>query len=446
MKRRDFLARTGLGLGSLALSGGLLGGLARAAESTDRYYVFCYFEGGWDHLLALDPRDPAIFTSAAVNETGIEPGYELLPADFSRQLVKAGGMSFGPAIGEMAELTDHFSVVRGINMATLTHEVGRRYFITGRPPSGSTARGSSVASLASWHLGDAEPVPHLALSVESYLEPDLPAYAAAMQVAAVDSMRYILRENLGIPTLVRPGVKDALARYRAKAGACDDGGAGGSSLAASYRANSERAVQLVKSDLWREFEFTQPQHAALRAHYGFTETQLETPFGRAALAAQAIKTGLSRVVSIAVAGQLDTHDGQWALQHPTRLRDGFDAMARLITDLRDTEAVGGGSLLDKTTLVAFSEFGRTARLNPRGGRDHLLTNCALLAGAGIAPGKVAGSSSDNALGPNLIDLASGASSESGTSLKPEHVMTTLLAASGIPGDRLRSEPLPTLLR
>lgn len=446
MKRREFLARTGLGLGSLALSGGALSGLARAAESADRYYVFCYFEGGWDHLLALDPRDPATFTAAAVDETGIELGYDRLPGDFSRQLITAGGLSFGPAIGEMAELTDHFSVVRGINMATLTHEVGRRYFITGRPPSGSTARGSSVASLAAWHLGDAEPVPHLALSVESYLEPDLPAYAAAMQVAAVDSMRYILRENLGIPTLVRSGVKDALARYRAKAAACDTGGAGGSSLADAYRANSARAVELVKSDLWREFEFTEPQHAALRAHYGFTEAQLETPFGRAALAAQAIKTGLSRVVSVALAGQLDTHDGQWALQHPTRLRDGFDAMARLITDLRDTEAAGGGSLLDKTTLVAFSEFGRTARLNPRGGRDHLLTNCALLAGAGIAPGEAVGSSSDNALGPNLIDLATGLSSEAGVSLKPEHVMSTVLAASGTPAARLRSEALPTLLR
>ncbi|MCB9727808.1 MAG: DUF1501 domain-containing protein [Deltaproteobacteria bacterium] len=445
MNRRAFLARTGLGVGSLALSGGLLQRLARAAESTDRYYVFCYFEGGWDHLLALDPRDPAEFTSAAVNETGIEPAWDLLPADFTRQLVVAGGIRFGPAIGEMAELTDHFSVVRGINMATLTHEVGRRYFITGRPPSGSTARGSSVASLASWQLGSAEPVPHLSLSVESYLEPDLPAYAAAMPVAGVDSMRYILRENLGIPTLVRPGVKDALARYWERARSCDDGGAASSQLAETYRDNRARAVELVKSDLWREFEFSQPQLASVRAHYGLSPTQLETPFGRAALASQAIKTGLSRVVSVALAGQLDTHDGQWAAQHSTRLRDGFDALARLITDLRDTEAPGGGSLLDKTTLVAFSEFGRTARLNSRGGRDHLLTNCALLAGAGIAPGRVVGSSSDNAMGPDLVDLATGQPSEDGVSLKPEHVMSTVLAAAGIPADRLRSEPLPSLL-
>jgi uncharacterized protein (DUF1501 family) len=446
MNRRDFLTRSTLGLGSLALSGSALSELARAAESTDRYYVFCYFEGGWDHLLGLDPRDPAQFNAANLNTTNIEPGYDLLPAEFSREPITAGGISFGPAIGEMAELTDHFSVVRGINMATLTHEVGRRYFITGRPPSGSVARGSSVASLATWQLGDTEPVPHLALGVESYLEPDLPAFAAAMQVGGVDSMRYILRENLGIPTLVRPGVKDALARYWEKARTCDDGGAASSSLAESYRANRARAVELVKSDLWREFEFAEPQHAALRAHYGFTATQLETPFGRAALAAQALKTGLSRVISVAIAGQLDTHDGQWALQHPVRLRDGFDAMARLMTDLRDSEAPGGGSLLDKTTLVAFSEFGRQARLNPRGGRDHLLTNCALLAGAGIAPGKVVGSSSDNALGPNLIDLATGQPSEAGVSLKPEHVMSTVLAAGGITADRLRSEPLTTILR
>ncbi len=84
--------------------------------------------------IGLDPRDPAAFNDANARETGIQPGYDRLPPQFSRGLIRSGGFEFGPCIGELAEIPELFSVVRGINMATLTHEVGRRYFITGRPP------------------------------------------------------------------------------------------------------------------------------------------------------------------------------------------------------------------------------------------------------------------------------------------------------------------------
>jgi uncharacterized protein (DUF1501 family) len=117
----------------------------------------------------------------------------------------------------------------------------------------------------------------------------------------------------------------------------------------------------------------------------------------------------------------------------------------LLEDLRDTEAPGGGSYLDKTTILAFSEFGRSARLNVRGGRDHLLTNCALLAGAGVAPGQVVGASSDLGMAPEHIDLATGASDPEGISLKPEHVMSTFMAAGGLDASDLQSEPIPALL-
>jgi uncharacterized protein (DUF1501 family) len=124
---------------------------------------------------------------------------------------------------------------------------------------------------------------------------------------------------------------------------------------------------------------------------------------------------------------------------------GFNALARLIADLRDSEAPGGGSMLSKTTILVYSEFGRTPRLNERNGRDHHLGNCALIAGAGIRGGQVVGASSDNAMGPELVDVATGRPSEDGVSLTPEHVATTALAAAGLDAADLRSEPLPSLL-
>ena len=439
--RRQFMKNAGLGIGAFSIASALPR-LALAAEKTDRYFIAAYFEGGWDALLSLDPRDPTVFTDAVLPETGIQPAFDLQPANFSRQLVKAGPFTFGPCVGELTDVASDISLVRGINMATLTHEVGRRYFITGRPPVGLNARGSSVSSLVANQLGGDRPVPHLACAVESYAQ-ELPAYAAAMPVASVGHMRYILRRYLGIPTPIGANVTDALASYWSKSKPLD--GASGSSLSAIYRDNRARAAELVKSTLYQQFEFDSAATAEVRGHYGFNAGSVESPFGRAALAAQALKSGLSRVVSVQLANRLDTHGSEWANDHGRFLADGFTALARLIQDLKTTEAPGGGSMLDKTTILAFSEFTRTARLNERNGRDHNLSNCALLAGAGIKPGAVAGSTSDNGMGPNLINLATGQATEDGISLKPEHVMTTVMQAMGLDSEELRSEPIQNLL-
>lgn len=445
MNRREFLWRTGLATGALTLGGGLFGRLAHAAVEKDRYFVFCYFEGGWDQLLALDPRDPADFNEGNMRETGIQPAYDLLPAQFSRRPIDAGPFRLGPCTGSLAELSDHFSVVRGINMATLTHEVGRRYFITGRAPAGLTARGSSIATICCGQLDPDRPVPHLAHLVESY-NVEEPAYAAAMPIAAVDHLQYILQEDLGLPSDVPANVKGALGAYWRKARECaPEEGAAASKLAAIYRENRARAREVVASNLHRAFQFNSPEMSAVRQRYGFGQGQQETPMGRAALAAQAIKTGLSRVVSVALSTGLDTHDGTWAGQHSVGLEAGFESLARLIRDLRDSEAPGGGSFLSKTTLVAFSEFSRTPRLNERNGRDHHLGSSALVAGAGLRPGQVIGRSSDLAMGPELIDLATGRPDEGGISLQPEHVLTTVLQAAGMDASVLRSAPIPALL-
>ncbi len=449
MKRRTFLQTTGLALGAMSLPAIGMKRVTGALDGVDvdelPLLIVCEFQGGWDNLLGLDPRDPTLFTDNNALETGIQPAYDRLTPGFSQLPINAGPFVFGPCIGELAQMTDHFSVIRGINMGTLTHEVGMRYFITGRPPSGLKARGDSVAAVATGQLGDHWPVPNLTHLVESYAQGQ-PAFATAMPVAAVGHLQYVLRKTLGIPTGIRPSVEEAVAAYFAKESACANHlGVGGTSLAAAYRVNRLKALELASSKLYQQFEFASPALAAVREHYGFTAGTMESPVGRAALASQALKTGLSRVVSVRLSTDLDTHDNSWSFDHPTRLQSGFTALARLIADLRDTEAPGGGSYLSRTTIIAYSEFGRTAMLNARGGRDHNLSNCALVAGAGINPGLVIGASSDKGLAPELIDLQTGKASEVGKSLKPEHVMTTVLKAAGLDASALMSEPIEALL-
>ena len=90
----------------------------------------------------------------------------------------------------------------------------------------------------------------------------------------------------------------------------------------------------------------------------------------------------------------DTHE-----QLFTRLKEGFtggsvgkipkldSAYSSLISDLADR------GLLDTTMVILMGEFGRTPKLNPRGGRDHWpRAFSAALAGGGIRGGQVVGKS------------------------------------------------------
>ena len=56
-------------------------------------------------------------------------------------------------------------------------------------------------------------------------------------------------------------------------------------------------------------------------------------------------------------------------------------------------------MLEKTLIVWVGEFGRTPRINPRGGRDHWPRNFnALLAGGGIRGGQVIGETAKDGAG------------------------------------------------
>ena len=151
MKRRDFLRSLTAGSLGLMLGNGLSIQRAFAAGPLDPYrkFVFVYFSGAWDVLLGLDPRDPDEFTEERVEDTGIQPAWHLVEAgNPGAYMGLVGGddapYRLGPAMDAMLPHYDVCSVVRGIAMDTVTHEVGRRYFITGMMPRGLSAAGSSM--------------------------------------------------------------------------------------------------------------------------------------------------------------------------------------------------------------------------------------------------------------------------------------------------------------
>ena len=125
----------------------------------------------------------------------------------------------------------------------------------------------------------------------------------------------------------------------------------------------------------------------------------------------------------------------------------------MMEELEQTEHAEGGTYLDYTTFIGFSEFSRSPRLNVYGGRDHSLTGACFLAGGNIAGGRILGASSNVGMEPTVMNLTSGESLElSGYEegvaevVKPEHILQALFHDAGMTEDEadLRVSPLAAL--
>jgi hypothetical protein len=436
---------------------------AAALAPAERCFVFAYFSGGWDVLLALDPRDPAVFTPERISETRILPGYSLLANDasFPTQVVtparRAGSpepaLRFGPAIGRMADHYDLMAVVRGVNMATVAHEVGYRYFLTGKEPNGSAARGSSTATEIVGQLAPRVPVPQIAYNIESYND-RYPGAANALRVSSANDLLLTLAPS---PTALDSEIEQQLVTLSGQRVSCEAQLYDSRGLVGQYQQSRAQMATVLSAQLDRALRFednaADPQalrdeKAALRRLYGLRPEGKDDPrtsaASRAALAATALKRGISQCVSLNITGGLDTHFGT-QLTHAQNQRAGWNALADLVSDLRASPHPSGGTFMDHTTVLAFSEFSRTPLINASGGRDHHITNSCMLLGAGIRHNLAFGRTGDVGLSAGVIDHETGLARADGFQVLPEHVIATVLASAGLDYAITRVRPLGGLL-
>lgn len=450
LNRRNFITNAlSSGVGIAAFSG--VNSLARLVEASvtpasEMHYIFCYFSGAWDVLLGLDPRDHTIFTTANRGLTQIEPGYDLLELPGEPIIEPVSGMKLGPFIGGLAEHAHRMTVVRGMSMETLTHQTGRRRFLTGRAPSGINARGSSTDTWLAAHLGQGYPIPNLALNMESYNK-EHPAFASALRANSVSDLTRALNPAIPIMDSNQAAQLDDLLKTAAL---CPR--AMNSPLWQSAEANRINANALVARQLGGLFDFQGSAlgMAELRSHYGIPQSgTVNGSLSAAAMAATAIKNGISRCVSVRIANSLDTHFSNWQTEHGERLKEGFDAVAKLVEDLaaspyKDTT----DSWLDHTVIIGFSEFSRTPLLNANGGRDHWLMNACFLLGGNIKGGQVIGASSDVGMHPQSVNLQTGellSTANGGEVVRPEHILQALYEDIGLTSEPdLRVAPLSAI--
>lgn len=430
--RRGVLA--GLGAGAL-WTGGLMQPFMRAwadGPAAPPLLIVAYFKGGWDTLLCLDPRDDGDFFAPHRGNTpppnrAIETNYGQIRTPAFRSLYQtteareAGRFSglvqpegsnivFGPAIGELRHHFADLCVVRGINTNTAAHEVGMRYFLTGRFPAGSAGAGNSLTTyVAGSHLQGAYVVPNLSMGIPETYNADLDPRASALRVDRADALAPILapQHRLQAP---RSRTQQAIDVYQTQRNCLHDSLDVNGSVRA-YRAAHAQTRPLMTGQLYESLRLGSnpaPGSPVARAYETIWGIPDPTPFFGSALgdggelffatlAAVALTQNVTQVVELQLTQNIDHHFGSgWENEHAGALIAGFDALARLWTYLGQTEdpRCPGRSLKERTSMFVFSEFARRQYFNRGGGRDHHLTSAALVAGPGIQGNLVVGATDD----------------------------------------------------
>lgn len=179
------------------------------------------------------------------------------------------------------------------------------------------------------------------------------------------------------------------------------------------RAVTEQGISLIGSPDVAAFDLDE-ESASTRARYG------QDDFGMGCLMARRLLEHDVPFVEVGLRGW-DTHQDNFnRVRDLSRTLDG--GLSALIDDLQ------ANGMWSDTLLVCMGDFGRTPRINDRGGRDHYPRVSSLLLGGGaISPGVVGASSSD------------GAEIES-RPVRPQDLFATLAKTLGVAADEMHMTP------
>ena len=397
-----------------------------AQNAAGHRFVACFLDGGWDVLLAADPRDPSR------SYEGIDVGTNRLAPEFQDPFpVSMGGTEhlWGPTMRALEPHGDLATFFRGINMNTVSHETAKSYSHTGSQPAGAVARGDSIGTVAASLHDQGALLPNAAISIPSYNR----AFDNRYSAIRMNDPREI-RDVLGSTRGALPDEVEALLHQALEDSySCVSPAYSGRLPEDELSISRDRILRLQDQDVVGRFDFNADtaEMNQIRALY-----PLDRGAGRAtATAAQLLRTDLSAAVTTRVRGGYDTHGGNWNVDQPANLVEAFNAIGAMITHLREDDPN-----FDRTTVTVYSEFARTPKINGDGGRDHWFADTMMVFGSTLKSG-VFGASNDQDLGLLAVDPVTGLPDEGGIQLRPEHVMATLVQSLGGDPSPYREEPL-----
>ncbi len=373
-----------LGLGALA-GGGLIDALRLQGLAADpreknvgsvtgpaKACILIWLDGGPSHYETFDPKPDAP---------------QEIRGEFNPIATKVPGVNFSEHCTKLAASLDRYAVIRSIRHNQGNHGAGNHYMTTGAPPRIPVGCGAfvsfhpSMGSVTAYERRSTRGLPayfsmprmsrsggpnFLGAKYAPFVVSDNPASAnfRVRDVALPDGLtkdRFDHRSDLRklvdtLPRIADPAAADPV-----------------SALDSYY----DQGMDLVTSPKAQEAFNIASEPDALRDKYG------RDSFGQRALLARRLVEGGVPFITL--------YEGGW--DHHSNIFAGFkkrmpgvdQTVATLISDLEDR------GLLDSTLVVMLGEFGRTPKVNSRGGRDHWSNAMSvLMAGAGTPGGTVVG--------------------------------------------------------
>ena len=363
--RRDFLRAVGLSAAGAALGWTDRVGLASdALRQSGKRCVLLWMEGGPSQFETLDPK----------------------PASESADSIATSvpGLHFSENLPRLASITNELSVIRSMTSKEGSHPRAQYLMHHGYLPMGGV-KFPTLGSNVSEQIGDA------AAELPSFVRiGGRGRTAGGAGFLGVDYDPLVLDDPTKPPRNSRPfssGKRfdrrlDLLKRLESDFGAVE-----GADVVSDHRRLVEAASEMILSPGMEAFDLTK-EPEGIRSLYG------EGKFASGCLLARRLLESGVTFVEV-TQGNWDTHQDnhERVATNCARIDQGA---AALIQDLKQR------GMLDSTLVIWMGEFGRTPRVNPRGGRDHFprAFSC-WLAGCGVQGGQVIGATNDQ--GSEVID-------------------------------------------
>lgn len=363
---RPLLSRRGFLGGALSLP--FLPPLAHLAPwlrvpgGSTRSLILLWMDGGMSHLDTFDGKPEA--------QPDIRGDLKTVPCALE-------GVFLSEHLPRIARVIDRCALIRSLTSGEGNHDRGSHYMLTGHRPSPVL----TYPSLGSW-LGQVDPA--RAGSLPDYVAiPDAPPYG---KQGFLPKTRLPFepggephRPDFRVRDLVAPHERRRALDLLAEVDALD-----GKPRSAAEQARDrflEQARRLSDDRAAREVFDLKREKPAVRQRYG------RHAFGQSCLLARRLVAAGTRVVLVRYRGWDHHQNIRRAMTYgfPPKLQGIDDGVSALVEDL---ERSGLG---ERCAVMLASEFGRTPRLNPRGGRDHWpRAYSVLLYGAGFKRGVVHG--------------------------------------------------------
>jgi hypothetical protein len=317
------------------------------------------------------------------------------------------GMLISEQMPQLAKCADKFTILRGVSHTLAAHELGSKYLLTGNRPLPSLEY-PAIGSVVAKEMSSPEDMPpyvaipnsyqgagYLGLQYGPLSTNTTPKLGDDFNVRGIGLQGGMTMTDVARREKLLAMVDTTFRKIEKK-----------SDVLAGLDEFSEQAYNMISSKRARDAFDLAKESKSVREQFGSGE------IGQSSLLAVRLIEAGTRFITIST-GKWDMHaDIYGNLDKQVPALD--QSVAALLRTLQDR------GLLETTAVIMTGEFGRTPKINVRGGRDHWpRAMFVLMAGGGMRMGQVIGASDDKGMGPQS------------DAITPDNVAASLFKSLGI---------------